>query len=102
SKTLKADSDAQASVPGTHNWLDKQAQPQARRHLRYLSAALLRQVQLRDKGRCRHVNKKGNRCESERWLEVHHILPVSKGGRNQLDNLITLCSTHHKLQHLSE
>lgn len=33
-----------------------------------------------------------------RYLVVHHIVPRSNGGRNELENLITLCyKCHHKL-----
>jgi len=29
-------------------------------------------------------------------LEVHHIIPIYKGGKDELDNLITLCfDCHH-------
>jgi hypothetical protein len=31
--------------------------------------------------------------------DVHHILPVSKGGKDVLDNLITLCPNHHRMVH---
>lgn len=32
-------------------------------------------------------------------LEVHHILPVSKGGSDEQQNLITLCKKCHKKRH---
>lgn len=32
-------------------------------------------------------------------LQVHHIVPLSKGGTNQPINLITLCFYHHSLKH---
>jgi 5-methylcytosine-specific restriction endonuclease McrA len=36
-------------------------------------------------------------CGSDEDLHVHHIMPVSAGGsRYDLDNLVTLCDTHHR------
>jgi hypothetical protein len=32
-------------------------------------------------------------------LQVHHIIPLTKGGTNQSFNLITLCFYHHSLKH---
>lgn len=32
-------------------------------------------------------------------LEVHHIVPVSKGGGDEPENLITLCKACHKKRH---
>jgi len=32
-------------------------------------------------------------------LDVHHIRPLSRGGTNELDNLITLCKECHKNKH---
>lgn len=32
-------------------------------------------------------------------LEVHHIVPISKGGTDRLDNLETLCTTCHYKRH---
>ena len=37
-------------------------------------------------------------CFSKPPLHVHHIIPISKGGKHTLDNLITLCESHHSLQ----
>jgi hypothetical protein len=36
------------------------------------------------------------RCSSTTDLEVHHIIPVSQGGSDDMDNLATLCSECHK------
>lgn len=42
-------------------------------------------------------------CENCHWQDgprdVHHILPVCKGGKNELYNLITLCPNCHRLAH---
>jgi 5-methylcytosine-specific restriction endonuclease McrA len=53
----------------------------------------------RDQGKCTHVNASGQRCNQDRWIEVHHIVPLSQGGSNEPENLTTLCSFHHDLVH---
>jgi hypothetical protein len=53
----------------------------------------------RDGHRCRHINERGERCTNQRFLDVHHIKSRSLGGGHDLENLITLCSTHHAQTH---
>lgn len=53
-----------------------------------------REVLARDRHRCR---RKG--CGHAHFLEIHHIVPRSRGGSHQPDNLITLCSACHRLWH---
>ncbi|MGE4133558.1 MAG: HNH endonuclease [Bdellovibrionales bacterium] len=55
-------------------------------------------LQLKYQGRCGYQNK-GNRCNESRFLEIHHIQPLSKGGTDDLENLILLCAGHHKVWH---
>ena len=50
-----------------------------------------RSVKERDGFRC-------IKCGATENLEVHHIIPVSKGGSNSMRNLITLCHNCHKKQ----
>ena len=50
----------------------------------------------RDGYKCQCCGKKNCR------LEVHHLLPRSRGGSDKLVNLITLCSDCHHLAHSSE
>jgi hypothetical protein len=64
-----------------------------------LTAEQKHQVMARDRGQCTHVDQSGSRCENDRWLHVHHIRPVNKGGGNEPSNLTTLCSFHHDLVH---
>ena len=41
--------------------------------------------------------------EADSWcdgpLQIHHRHPISKGGTNELGNLVTLCLYHHTLKH---
>ena len=55
-----------------------------------------REVLNRDRRRCQ-----GAGCTHTRFLEIHHKRPVSRGGGNDPDNLITLCGACHRLVHES-
>jgi len=57
-------------------------------------------VNLRDHRRCTHLDRNGVRCNQTRFIDIHHIIAVSNGGTNDVENLITLCSPHHRLLHL--
>lgn len=47
-----------------------------------------------------YVNEHGmNIPVDDGQLEVHHIIPLSKGGGNEPENLITLCKRCHKERH---
>ena len=41
-------------------------------------------------------------CKSKENLQVHHIIPRSKGGSDTLNNLITVCSACHNKIHKGE
>ncbi len=66
-----------------------------------ISSAIKHQVNQRDKGQCCYTNFQGARCLNRRWLDVHHRKPIASGGDNSIENLITLCKAHHRLQHES-
>jgi hypothetical protein len=55
--------------------------------------ALRRKVFARDRHRCAVPG-----CRSTN-LDAHHILEVSKGGKHELSNVITLCEAHHLALH---
>lgn len=38
-------------------------------------------------------------CRSRRWLHAHHIRHWADGGSTALENLVLLCSHHHRLVH---
>ncbi len=64
-----------------------------------IPAYLRHQLQIRDQSHCTYVDSDGKRCSAKRYLEAHHIKPVSEGGKNTLENLMLLCSGHHKSIH---
>jgi hypothetical protein len=56
--------------------------------------ALRRAILLRDHRQCRVPG-----CRNARFLDVHHIELRSEGGPNAPENLLTLCSVHHRASH---
>lgn len=64
-----------------------------------LPAALVHEINLRDKRKCQARKPDGSICGSEHHLEFHHIQPVSKNGPDTLENLITLCGQCHRRWH---
>jgi len=83
---------ANLAVPGRQSWQEgirREPIPSTVRHAVYM----------RDQGRCAHRNAEGIRCDEKRWLDLHHRVPVCEGGTDHLDNIITLCKTHHRLIH---
>lgn len=79
------------SVPGRINF-ERQRIP----------AQILHEVHLRDQHQCAHVNSIGVRCTSRRWIDIHHLKPVARGGTNEVENLMTLCREHHLQMHVHE
>lgn len=54
---------------------------------------LARQIRHRDGG-CRWVG-----CNRKGWINIHHLVHWAEGGPTEMDNLIMLCGTHHRLVH---
>lgn len=63
------------------------------RTVREPSEAMMRALRYRDAG-CRFPA-----CGNQRFTHAHHLVWWREGGRTDLDNLILLCSFHHKLVH---
>jgi hypothetical protein len=55
---------------------------------------LRRQVLHRDGDGCAFPG-----CEARRFLHIHHIEHWARGGPTDLDNLLTVCTSHHDLIH---
>jgi hypothetical protein len=60
---------------------------------RYPSAAQRTEIRRRDNG-CRFPG-----CGFTNYTDVHHMVLFTEGGKTTLDNLITLCSSHHHAVH---
>ena len=56
-------------------------------------------VNLRDRCECQEPMPDGTKCGSKRYLHIHHIVEKENGGRDTLENLVTLCSVHHRERH---
>jgi hypothetical protein len=63
------------------------------RRTRFASKRLNRLLDQRDRG-CRFPG-----CTHTRYLHTHHIVHWAQGGRTSPDNLVRLCSHHHRLVH---
>ena len=68
--------------------------PALARATQAIPPALRRAVLLRDQRRCRVPG-----CRNATFVDVHHLQLRSEGGRNQTDNLMTLCGAHHRAAH---
>ncbi len=64
----------------------------SRKH-RVVHPSLRRKLLSRDKG-CRFPG-----CTHEKWLTAHHVVHWADGGETTAENLVMLCSKHHRLLH---
>jgi len=64
------------------------------RNSRTVPGWLRRQVEHRDRYRCRFPG-----CGARHWLQIHHVIHWADGGPTNLDNLILLCGFHHRFLH---
>ena len=55
-------------------------------------------VHTRDGACCTYVGAAGRRCKSSQNLQVDHIVPVARGGGNEMSNLRLLCGKHNRLE----
>jgi HNH endonuclease len=83
--------------PPTSEVEQDQATPGLRTFRIPIPRAIARTVWVRDQGRCSYSDPStGKLCNSTVYLEYDHILPVSKGGQNRIDNLRLRCRAHNQ------
>jgi 5-methylcytosine-specific restriction endonuclease McrA len=77
---------------------DKPRKARASRNPRHIPAAVKRAVFKRDRGQCTYVSDDGHRCESRKFLQYDHVLPVARGGASTVDNVRLRCGPHNQLE----
>lgn len=92
---LSADTVRRLACDGRIEWvLESQGRPVGvGRRGRAVPGHITRLLRHRDRG-CWFPG-----CEGQRWLHAHHLVHWADGGSTNLDNLVLLCGTHHRLIH---
>lgn len=62
-----------------------------------IPAAVRHAIYRRYQSRCCYVGDQGRRCHRQAGLQIDHVLPVSRGGGNHLENLRLLCPVHNRV-----
>jgi 5-methylcytosine-specific restriction endonuclease McrA len=68
----------------------------ARKRSRYISRTNKRTLLQRAGYQCEFMSPEGKRCCQKTALQIDHVLSFSRGGSNQLDNLMVLCGGHNR------
>src|SRR6187402_1838903 len=68
-----------------------------RKHGRYLSLNVRREVHDRDRGRCAFVSADGRRCTARVFLQFDHVRPFARCGGDDAPNIRLLCQSHNLL-----
>lgn len=59
-----------------------------------------RRVRDRSKGYCEFCGEPGFiTLAGYRFIETHHVIPMSEGDRDRVDNVVALCPNHHRQAH---
>jgi len=73
---------------------DAVIQREGKRNSSTIPPSVRQAVLARDRYRCQSTG-----CGNTRFLEIHHVVPRSRGGSNRAENLTTLCSRCHAFSH---
>jgi 5-methylcytosine-specific restriction protein A len=71
-----------------------------------LGSAYVRDREVRDQaltragGNCEYCGKQGfEMANGNIYLETHHVVPLSEGGKDVVSNVAALCANHHRQAH---
>ena len=65
-------------------------------HRKPIRVAIKHEIYKRAQSRCEHIDAtSGRRCERRFHLQIDHVLPLARGGTNELSNLQLLCRAHN-------
>ena len=62
---------------------------------RNVPAEVRRRAAARDERRCAFVAPSGRRCDEQRFLEFHHVVPYAAGGLPTVENVQLRCRAHN-------
>ncbi len=96
SSTSEAGSTGSQSGPGISRQRDA-TRSTGRTRRRHVPARVRREVWTRDESRCTFVDDTGQRCRETCYLELHHIVPFARDGRETVENLTLRCRCHNGL-----
>ena len=77
----------------------EKAKHRSTKRLTYYGKEFDRALWERAESRCEYVDKEtGRRCECRFGLEKEHVIPLARGGTNELSNMELLCAPHNQLR----
>jgi 5-methylcytosine-specific restriction endonuclease McrA len=94
--SARKDSKPELTSPNRSKVASRREPLSSSKRKRSRSAAVIREVFLRDGKQCSYVSPDGRRCGARRLLEVDHIEPLAVGGEDTVENLRLRCRAHNQ------
>lgn len=89
----------QSNIQGIQQTITRNSKKSSKKHARNpIPIKTKRIIYARAQGQCEYQSPNNQRCPSNYQLEFDHILSVSQGGTNSINNLQLLCRTHNQIK----